>query len=220
MLKTEDRHPYNQSNNEVLGRVSGGFPLSEDRCECAGCGADLDHGDSVTAYCRVTCPSIHHRWDRPALFCRRCAPSDLDDGRLDEHRRSGNEALVTGTLRDKGYWGHVMRDGERVEEWRYQDNRYAEFAGTRVEDRRRSAGLSPTITDVGGHQYHYSPAEDGPVVPVPAQPLAEVLADATEADTDAAFVRPNGDPVRWLRHLLRVHAEGDQDACTAEEVTA
>lgn len=204
MIRTEADHASNQSDAEVLGRCTGGFALSEDACSCAECDTDLDHGDPVTAWFVWTVSSIHHGWSRKRLFCVECAPSDLDG--LAEMgygpRRVG--ALVKGTLRDRGYYGHYADgDGGWEKEWTHQDGKWAEFAATRLLDRRDNDEVSPTVTDVGDRQFNYSPVAHGGAVAVPATVLARLIETSTLEDTaDTSYRAANDNPIRWATALL------------------
>lgn len=208
MIHRESDHPANQSNSEILGRVSGGFSLAESSCVCNGCREDIDHGDTVVVLHSLRCPSIYHRWAREAVFCRRCAPNSLDADALEDYKTRPTAVLVRGTLRDKGYWATYTDDeGERYEEWTYQDNRYAEFAGTRVVDRRINEDFSPNVTKIGPRQYNYKPSEHGETVAVPSTILA-ALVDAADIEDEASRRRAASEnPLRWARYLLADHTE-------------
>lgn len=215
VIRTEADHPFNHSDDEVLGKVSGGFSLSKQQCTCSVCGAGLEHGDTVTVYCRVTCPSIHHRWTRTAYYCIDCEPNDLGDVPSDARVSGGNEALVTGTLRSKGYrpWD-ADKDSDKL---RYQDGKWAEFAATRLEDRNLSPTASATVTDVGGNQYSYNPDAHGPTVPVPASVLSRLAETSTISSTsDATFKRASDNPVMWATQLLLAYDSEYEPSCKHE----
>lgn len=209
MIRDESKHPTNQSNAEVIGQVSGGFSLSERQCTCGECGDDLEHGDTVTVFAVITCPSIYHRWSRRAYFCRECSPSELDEEVLSEYRRSTFEVLVKGTLRDKGYWGtYSDGDGGWEKRWTYQDKKWAEFAGTQIKDRRGSDDSGITVTDVGPNQFGYNPAEHGKTIPVPAGVLEELIEHSDLEYEPEGWARSSDHPLKYARDLVARHGGG------------
>lgn len=204
MIFREADHPVNQSKSEILGRTSGGFSISEKQATCNECGADIDHGDDVTTYAVWKSHSIHHSWDRRAFFCRKCKPRNLDNEVLDEYTSYHNEVLVTGTLRDKGYWAtYSDGDGGTEKRWEYQRDKWAEFAATRVEDLKATPESKATVTEVGPTQFTYLPEADGGTIPVPAAVLSELVANTTlEDDASTQWDAAKDNPVRWARALL------------------
>lgn len=214
MIHNESDHPTNQSRNEILGRVAGGFSIRESSANCTECGQDLDHGKHVTMFFTWICPSIYHRWARKAMFCRACYPRDLSADVLEGLTRANNEVLVTGALRDKGHWGTYREDGETVKRWTRQDGKWAEFAPTRIEALDTEPGMSGRVTDVGPNQFMYKPETHGSTVPVPAAALAALVSNTTLEDDAATEWDPaSANPVRWATALLHNHsgyrADGD-----------
>lgn len=205
MIRTPDAHPINQSNNEVLGHVAGGFSLSESQCECGDCGADLEHGDAVTGFFAYGQFSITHRWNRRALFCRECNIRELDDEALEGYRRSTYEVLVRGTLRDKGYMG-TYADGKR---WTYQDGKWADFAALDIKDRKGQdqPNGALNVTEIGPRHFTYIPSRDGATVPVPAGVLRALVEEADTGDNPPSKYKPADDnTARMAEALLDYYA--------------
>lgn len=205
MIHDESYHPVNQSDNEIIGAVSGGFSFPIERCHCDACDGHLDWGKDAVAFAQWSVFSIFHKWNRKALFCRDCRPSSLDDEMLDEYGRVENEAIVDGCIRDRGFWAHYVRDGEAVREWTRQDGKEAGFAGVRLLDIRRDGSFAVTVTDVGARQYTYSPDDDGPTVAVPARVLEQLVEHSALDDAHGRFDASNESPEAWGRDLIYRH---------------
>ncbi len=209
MIHTEADHPVNYTNDRILGAVSGGFALSEKQCTCSGCGEDIDHGDSVRVHAVFRSFSIYHKWERKEMFCRECKPTSLDSDLLADSY--SNEALVVGTLRDKGYWG-TFSDGEggTEERWTYQDNHYADFAATRVTDRNADPNVGYRVTEIGPRQATYTPESDGKTVPIPETVLEALIESSTIEDDSNRHSKARVNPVRWAKGIMSYHRERER----------